>query len=116
MIKGSWKVINIYLEEDQGGKEVKVRRYKCTGKGCGEVHKSWSACDAHINKKHLNQVYSLCHDKNCPFTNYNRDTFIAHVKKCKNLDKQKHKVKLRVNTFGGGPYSKLSFFTLMHLI
>ena len=23
----------------------------------------WSACDAHINKKHLNQVYGPCHDQ-----------------------------------------------------
>ena len=44
-------MINVYLEEDQGRKNVKVRRYKCLGKGCGEVHNSWSACDAHINKK-----------------------------------------------------------------
>ena len=52
-----------------------------------------SACDAHINKKHFKQVYGPCHDQNCPYINYNRDTFIAHVKKCKNADKQKHKVK-----------------------
>ena len=48
-ITGSWKVINVYLEEVQGGKNVKVRRYKCPGKGCGEVCNSWSSCDAHIN-------------------------------------------------------------------
>ena len=47
MIMGSWKVINIYLEEEQGGKNVKVRRYMCLGKGCGEMSNSWSACDAH---------------------------------------------------------------------
>ena len=88
-----WKVINVYLEEDQDRKNVKVRRYKCLGKGCGEVCNSWSACDAHINKKHLKQVYGPCHDRNCPYTNYNKDTFIAHVKKCENVDKQKHKVK-----------------------
>ena len=88
MIMGTWKVINVYLEEDRGGKKVKVRRYKCLGKGCGEVYNSWSACDAHINKKHLKQVYGPCHDQNCAYTNYNRDTFIAHVKKCKNADKQ----------------------------
>ena len=62
-ITGSWKVINVYLEEDQGGEKVKVRRYKCLGKGCGEICNSWSACDAHINKKHLNQVYGPCHDQ-----------------------------------------------------
>ena len=38
MITGSWKVVNIYLEEDQSGKKVRVRRYKCLGKGCGEMH------------------------------------------------------------------------------
>ena len=57
MIMDSWKVITVYLEEDQGGEKVKVGRYKHLGKGCGEVHNSWSACDAHINKKHLNRVY-----------------------------------------------------------
>ena len=64
-----------------------------SGEGCGVVHNLWSACDAHINKIHLKQVYGPCHDQNCPYTNYNRDTFIAHVKKCENADKQKHKVK-----------------------
>ena len=33
MIMGSWKVINVYLEEDRGGKKVRVRRYKCPGEG-----------------------------------------------------------------------------------
>ena len=28
-IMGSWKVINVYLEEERGGKNVKVRGYKC---------------------------------------------------------------------------------------
>ena len=64
-----------------------------SGEGVWEVHNLWSACDAHINKKHLKQVYGPCHEQNCPYTNYNRDTFIAHVKKCENVDKQKHKVK-----------------------
>ena len=93
MIMGSWKLINVYLEEDRGRKNVKVRRYKCPGKGCGVVCNSWLACDAHINKIHLKQVYGPCHDQNCAYTNYNRDTFIAHVKKCKKVDKQKYKVK-----------------------
>ena len=86
-------MINVYLQEDPGGKNVKVRRYKCPGKGCGEIRNLWSACDAHINKKHLKQVYGPCHDQNCAYTNYNRDTFIAHVNKCEKADKQKHKVK-----------------------
>ena len=34
-LKSSWKVINVYLEEDQGREKVKVRRYKCPGKGVG---------------------------------------------------------------------------------
>ena len=90
---GNWKVVNVYLEEDLGGKKVRVRRYKCLRKGCREMCNSWSACDAHINKKHLKQVYGPCHDQNCGYTNYNRDTFIAHVKKCEKADKHKHKVK-----------------------
>ena len=86
-------MVNVYLEEDRGGKKVRVRRYKCPGKGCREMRNSWSACDAHINKKHLKQVYGPCHDQNCGYTNYNKDTFIAHVKKCERADKHKHKVK-----------------------
>ena len=62
-ITGNWKVVNVYLEEDGGGKKVKVRRYKCPGKGCREMCNSWSACNAHINKKHLKQVYGPCHDQ-----------------------------------------------------
>ena len=87
-----WEEVEQDSSSGSSRKNVKVRRYKCMGKGCGVVRNSWSACDAHINKIHLKQVYGPCHDQNCPYTNYNRDTFIAHVKKCENVDKQKHKV------------------------